>query len=72
MKTIGAPLFLVFIFVMAFVPTVYGLFLAFKASIILGILALIVEPSPAIFGWLAIFGHAEVCKAIGAWLHLPF
>lgn len=51
-------------------PTVYGLYLAFKASIILGVLALIIEPSPAILGWLAIFGHADVAARIAHWLGL--
>jgi len=52
--------------------SVYGLILAFKASIILGIILLIAEPGPAIFGLLGIFGHPEVAQRITAWLHLPF
>lgn len=35
--------------------TVYGLWLAFSASIILGIIVLLVEPSPAIIGLVMLF-----------------
>ena len=36
--------------IFAFVCTVYGLYLAFSVSIFLGIIALLVEPSPFVFG----------------------
>ena len=54
----------------AVVISIYGLILAFKASIILGIIALIVEPSPFIFGLVALFG-TNVPEKIQAWLGLP-
>lgn len=53
-------------------PGVYGIFLAFKASIILGIIVLIVQPSPTVLGWVALFGRSDVCERLAAWLHLPF
>lgn len=57
---------------LALIPSFYGAYLAFKASIILGIVALVVEPSPAVIGWIAILGRSDVCQKIAAWLHLPF
>ena len=50
--------------------SVYGLYLAFSASIILGVLAMLIEPSPFIFGVLALFGHPEVAQKIATWLGL--
>lgn len=52
------------------VVSVYGLVLAFKASIILGILALIIEPSPFVFGVVAMFG-INIPKIIQAWIGFP-
>ena len=48
----------------------YGLYLAFKVSIVLGVLALLVEPSPLILGILGLFGHPEVAQKIATWLGL--
>lgn len=50
--------------------SIYGLVLAFKASIVLGVLALFLEPSPFILGLLGIFGHPEVAHKIAAWIGL--
>jgi hypothetical protein len=50
--------------------SVYGLVLAFKASIILGIIALIVEPSPLVFGMAALYG-TNVPEAIQNWINFP-
>lgn len=66
---IGVVLSIVGIFIF---PTFYGLYLAFKAPIILGILVLIVEPTPAVLGWLAIFGHSDIPAKLAAWMNLPF
>lgn len=64
-------LFLIFAFVfLGIFPAVYGLILAFKASIILGLLALIIEPSPTVIGWIAIIGHPELCQKIATLLGL--
>lgn len=70
-KILG-PLFLIGVIVLIFGPGIYGLYLAFKASIILGIAVFIIQPSPSILGWIAIFGHPEVCQKLATWLHLPF
>ncbi len=51
---------------------IYGLVLAFKASIILGMAVLIIEPSPVIIGLVALCGHPEFCAKFAAWLNLPF
>lgn len=53
-------------------PGIVGLYFAFKASIILGIVAIILEPSPSILGWIAFVGHSEVSAQLANWLHLPF
>lgn len=53
-------------------PGIYGAYLAFKASIILGIVVLIVEPTPTIIGWVAILGRADACEKLVAWIGLPF
>jgi hypothetical protein len=50
---------------------IYGAVLAFKASIILGVLALIVEPSPFVIGIIGLCGHPELCAKIAAWIGLP-
>jgi prepilin-type N-terminal cleavage/methylation domain-containing protein len=51
--------------------SIYGLVLAFKASILLGIIAFIVEPSPFVFGICGLFGK-NLPEAIQAWANLPF
>ena len=50
--------------------SIYGIYLAFSASIILGVLALLVEPTPFLLGVLALFGHPEVAHKIATWLGL--
>lgn len=71
---VGAGLGTVAFFVaLLFVPlclSVYGIVLAFKASIILGIIVLLVEPMPFILGILAVFGHSDVAQLIARWLGL--
>jgi len=51
------------------VASIYGLILAFKASVVLGILALFVEPSPAVFGLAMIFAKTNLPQLIVAWAH---
>lgn len=48
--------------------TIYGLYLAFSASIVLGIIALIVEPSPLIFGLVMFFFSKNLPEMILAFL----
>ena len=46
------------IFLLAFFSiamSIYGLYLAFSASIVLGILAFLIEPSPLVFGLVMFF-----------------
>lgn len=43
---------------------VYGLYLAFSASFILGILALIIEPSPFILGFVMFFFEKDLAQAM--------
>ena len=50
--------------------SVYGLILAFKASLILGVIVLLVEPLPLILGVLALLGHPEIARLVAAWLGL--
>jgi hypothetical protein len=44
--------------------TVYGLYLAFSASIVLGIIAFIVEPSPLIIGLVMFFFHKNLAQML--------
>lgn len=48
----------------------YGLVLCFQASIVLGFVALLIEPSPLIFGLLGIFGHSDIPQRIATGLGL--
>lgn len=50
------------IFIIA--TSVYGLVLAFKASLILGFLALIIEPSPYVFGLIMILLNKNIPEMI--------
>jgi hypothetical protein len=42
---------------------VYGVILAFYASIVLGIITVIVEPLPLLFGLMGLVNH-DICNAI--------
>ena len=44
--------------------SLYGLYLAFSASIILGFLALMVEPSPLVFGLAMLFFENNIPETI--------
>ena len=48
--------------------TFYGLYLAFSASIVLGIIALIVETSPLVFGIVMFFFDKNLPELIVNWL----
>jgi len=52
------------------VVSIYGVILAFKASIILGIIALVAQPSPFVFGIVALFG-TNVPNIVQAWINFP-
>ena len=50
--------------VFAVVASTYGLYLAFSASIVLGILVFIVEPSPLVIGIVAMFFHKDLAQML--------
>jgi hypothetical protein len=52
-----------------FAATIYGLYLAFSASIILGIVVLFVEPMPLIIGLCALLAHKDLAQMIVDALH---
>mgnify|MGYP007100135501 CR=1 FL=1 len=62
--TILGGLGLLALFALPVAATVYGLYLAFSASIILGVVVLLVEPAPLILGVLGFLGHPEVSEKI--------
>ena len=69
---IGAMSLLTVVF-LAFFPlvlSVYGLYLAFTTSLVLGVLVLLVEPTPLLLGILGIFGYTDVAHKIAVWLGL--
>lgn len=64
------PAILVFTLVFGSIGlSLYGLYLAFSASIILGIIALIVEPSPLIFGIAMFFFSKNLPEVIMTFLN---
>ena len=56
--------------IMAMVSTIIGIWLAFSASIILGILSLCVAPANLVYGVCWWFGM-NVPEAIQAWVNFP-
>jgi hypothetical protein len=48
----------------------YGLGLAFSASIVLGVIVLLLPPAPVILGLIGCFGNPNICEAIAKWLGL--
>lgn len=69
--TLSAFVFIATLIVVGLASTLYGLVLAFKASFILGLLVLIFEPTPAVIGIYAFFGHPDIAQKLVTWLHLP-
>lgn len=51
--------------------SIYGLILAFSASIVLGILTLFVEPAPFIFGAVMFFAGTNLPQKIMNWYNTP-
>lgn len=66
---IGVILGIFLLWFLPIVATFYGLYLAFSASLVLGLLVLFIQPTPLILGFLGIIGHPEVAAKIAAWLH---
>lgn len=48
--------------------SLYGLYLAFSASIIVGIMAMIVEPAPLFLGLVQIFFDRNLAQELVNWL----
>lgn len=65
--TAGVILFMAsvlsFILFMMFV-SLYGIYLAFSASVLLGIVVFLVEPSPAVIGLVMLFFHKDLAQMI--------
>lgn len=71
MKEILATVWIVFLIALALGPlalSFWGIYLAFKASVLLGIIVLIMEPSPFILGVCALFGHADLAHRLASFL----
>lgn len=49
---------------------IYGLYLAFSASVILGIIVLVLEPAPWVLGLIGFFSNPLVCEQIAKWAGL--
>lgn len=50
--------------------SVYGLIIAFNASILVGIVCIFVPPSPFVFGVCSFFGY-NLPEILVNWLHIP-
>jgi hypothetical protein len=50
--------------------SIFGLFLAFKASILLGILALVIEPAPLVIGVVYLFTGTDLAQKVATYLGL--
>ena len=59
-----AALLLIAFWVTFFATSLYGLYLAFSASIILGIVILVIEPLPLLFGALMLFFNLDLASKI--------
>ena len=57
-------LLVVALLILGFVCTIYGLYLAFSASIILGIIVFVVEQSPFIIGIVMMFFDKNLAQMI--------
>lgn len=52
--------------------TIYGFILAFKASFLLGIFAVLISHVAPAFGLLAVFGRPDLCQRIAEWMKFAF
>lgn len=68
MIRISLFLFMVALGIASLGLTIYGAYLAFTASILLGIVALFVEPAPLVFGAAMLFWKVNLPVMIVAWL----
>lgn len=65
---VGIVLFIMVCFVPV-VASVYGLVLAFKASLVLGLLSFLIEPSFVVYGLVMLFGGVNLPERIVAWFN---
>lgn len=65
---LGIVLFVAICFIPV-IAAIYGVVLAFKASIVLGILSLFVEPAFMIYGLVMLFGGVNIPEQIMEWFH---
>lgn len=65
---IGIAMIAAWIF-FAFAMTIYGVYLAFSASVVLGIVVLLVEPSPLVIGAVMFVFHKDLAQMIMEFLH---
>jgi len=73
MKSISLLIGSLFILALTLVPITlwcYGLYLLFSASIVLGLIALFVQPSPLLFGIAGICGHPELAQRLALYFGL--
>lgn len=62
---IAAWFFLAFGFMgLILYATIYGVYMAFSASVLLGIVVLLVEPSSAVIGLVMLFFHKNLAQAL--------
>ena len=52
--------------------SIIGIVISFKASIIIGMGSLVIEPLPFIFGVLYKWGDKNIPEQLQIWLNLPF
>jgi len=49
----------------------YGISLAFMASIVLGFIVMIAQPSPVVISLIVLFGgRSDICEVLAKWLGL--
>jgi hypothetical protein len=64
---IGTILYVLICFGMlglTFFGSIYGLYLAFSASVLLGVLCIFIQPSPLVIGLVMLFFHKNVAQMI--------
>lgn len=68
-SSLGALLILLALLLVlgSFAVSIYGLYLAFSASIILGLIVLFVEPSPFILGLVMLVWNKDLAQALIDW-----
>lgn len=63
---LGISIFTLSFFIISM--SIYGLYLAFSVSILLGLVCIIIEPSPLVFGVVMFFWDKNIPELIMGWL----